>query len=405
MLHRFSNDTLTDGFHDPSFSLNPNQRGLALSLPHPPAYPTNHQPALTINTSPGGSGNVCAASKDLERRDEELISPSSWHCDSVQSLQWSPELGCHAVAPERLNNSAIQDDPGAAFGSGATVDAQYTPLYLECLNGMSNTQMVYGGASLVPPGHVTDVSEISYEAGDAVSDSGNQSGLLDSFLAEYGPKFNWAGTTGIPTPSSIGVQQNISASSFDAQAWLGHFEGPTIAGYESTSSITETYHPEGYWSQDLADELPQSFSFQAVPPSARPALEGLPTQCQDAEMNGQVNAIANATAIHPTHDFSLQSDTALSRTAIPAPTDTSANFPEALQTHAQYERALPVCGRVAKRRKTFQDQQKRLKTGRTRRSGACARCRMQRIRVSRSFLKPLDRFLTITPILVCYGRH
>ena len=396
--HSISNDTLTNGFHDPSFSLSSDQRGLSLSLPIPPAYPANHQPALTINTSPSDPGNVSAASKNLERTDEELISPFSWHCDSLQSLEWSPELACHAVPPERLNNTAIQDDLGAALGSGATVDAQNTPLYQESLNGMSNTQVVYDGATLASQAHVMDFSELSYEAGDAVSNSANQSGLLDSILAEGGTKFDWAGTTGIPPPSSIGVRQNISAPSFDAQEWLGHLEGPTIADYESICSITETYHPEGYRSQDFPDELPQSFSFQAV-------LEGLPTQYQDAETSGQGNAMANATVIYPTHDSAPQLDTAFSRTDNPAPTDTSTNHPDALQTHAHYERALPVCGRVAKRRKPFQDQQKRVKTGRTRRSGACARCRMQRIRVSRSFLRPLDPFPTNTLILVCHGRH
>lgn len=397
VTHSISTDTLNNAFHNPSLSLNSDQHGPLVSLPLPPACPTNHQPALTINTYPGSPGNVSAASKDLERTDEELMSSFSWHCDSVPSLQWSPELACHAVAPERLNNPAIQNGLGAALGSGATVDAQYTPLYQEPLNGMSNTQVFYGGATLVSPGHVTDFSEPSYEAGDAVSDSGNQSGLLNSILAEGGPRFNWAGTTGIRPPSSVGVR-NASASSFDAQEWLGHLGDPTIVDYESVCSMAETYHPEGYRSQGFADELSQSCSFQAIPPSAKVALEGLSTQNQDAEMNGQERLMANATAIHPIHDPSPQSGTALSRTVFPPSTDTSTNYTDALQTHAHDERALPAGGRRAKRRNPFQDEQKRVETGRTRRSGACARCRMQRIRVSESILKPLDRFLTIDSI-------
>lgn len=381
--------------------MNSNQHKPLLSLPLPPAYPTNNQPALTINTSPRGTRNVSTADKGLERTDEELISPFSWHCDSVQSLQWSPEF---AVALERLNNTAGQDGLGAALDSGVPVDAQYAPLYQESLNGISNTQVVYDGATFVSPGHVTDFSESSYEAGDAVSDSGNISGSLDTILAEGGLKFDWAGTTGIPPPSSIGVQQNASASSFDAQEWLGHLEGPATVGYESVCSVTETYNPEGYHSQGFADELPQSFSFQAVPLSAKRALEGLSTQCQVVEMNGQGNAMANATAIHPIHDSSRHSDMALSRNVIPAPTDISTSYSDALRNHAHYEHALPVRGRIAKRRRPFQDQQKRVKTGKTRRSGACARCRMQRIRVS-YVLKPLDSFLTINSILVCYGRQ
>ena len=404
VTHSISNDTFTNEFHDQTLPLNPNQHGPLLSLPLP-AYHTNHQPAVTINTSPSGPGNVSAASENLERTDEELISPFSWHCDSVRSLQWSPEFACDAVAPERSSNTAVQDGLGAALGSGATIDAQYAPLYQERLNGMSNSQVDYGGATLVSTGHVMDFSEPLHEAGDVVLDSGNQSGLLDSSLAEGGPKLNWARTTGIPPPTSIGVRQNVSTSSFDAQEWLGHLEDPTIMDYESIRSITETYHPEGYRSQDFPDELPQSFPFQAGPLSAEQALEGLSTQRQDGEMNGQGNAIANATAIRPTHNSSQQPDTAVSRTLIPASIDTSTNYPDALQTHDHYERALSVVGRITKRRQPFQDQQKRVKTGRTRRSGACARCRMQRIRVSESILKPLDRFLTITSILVCYGRH
>ena len=200
-------------------------------------------------------------------------------------------------------------------------------------------------------------------------------------------EFNWTGTTELPTPSSIGVRQNVSASSLDGQEWLDHFERPTIVGYDSLCSMTETYHPEGYRSQDFADEVPQPLSGQAVPLSAKRAFEGIPTQCREAEMNGHGNIIANAVAIYPTHDSSRHSDTALSRSVIPVPTGTSTSYPDALNTRAHYQHTLPVCGRIAKRRKPFQDQQKRVKTGRTRRSGACARCRMQRIRVSQSSLK------------------
>ena len=403
VTHSISNGALTNGFHDATLSLNPNQHGPLLSSPLPPAYPTNHQPALTINTSPGGPGNVSAASNDLERTDEELISPFPWHCDYVQSLQWSPELACHAVAPERLNNAAIQDGLGAALGSGATVDAQHAPLYQECFNGVPNTQVGYGVATLVSPGYVTDFSDPSDEAGDAVSDSGNQSGLIESSMAEGGPKFHWAGTTGISPPSSIGVRQNVSTSSFDAQEWLGHSGDSTIVDYESVCTMAETYHPEGYRSQGFAHELPQSCSFQAIPPSAKVALEGLSTQYQDPEMSGQERLMANATTIHPTYDPSPQSGMASSRTVFPPSRDTSTNYTDALQTHAHDERALPAGGRRAKRRNPFQDEQKRVETGRTRRSGACARCKMQRIRVSQSSLKPLERFLTNASILVCYG--
>ena len=386
VTHSIPNDTLTNGFHDPTLSLNPNQHGPLLSSPLPPAYHTNHQPALTINTSLGGPGNVSAASEDLERTDEELISPFPWHCDSARSLQWSPEFACHAVAPERLSNTSVQDGLGAALGIGATIDAQYARLYQKRLNGMSNTQVVYGEANLVSPGFVTDFSQPSYEAGDVFSDSENQSGLLDSTLAEGKPEFKWARATGIPSPTSIGVRQNVSTSSFDAQEWLGHLGDPTIVDYESARSMAETYHPEGYRSQGFADELPQSCSFQAIPPSAKVALEGLSTQYQNAEMNGQESRMANTAAIQPIHDSSPQSGTALSRTVFPASTDTSTNYTDALRSRAQSERALPPGGRRAIRRRPFQDEQKRVKTGVTRRSGACVRCRMQRIRVSQSFL-------------------
>ena len=382
VTHSISNDILTNEFHDQFFSLDSSKHGPLLSLPLPPTYTTDKQPALTINTSHGGPPNVSAADNGLERTDEELISPFPWHCDSVQSLQWSPEFPCHAVAAERSNNTAVQDGLGAALGTGAPVDAQYAPTYQEHLNGMSSSPVVYGGATFVSPGYVTDFSKSSYEAGDAVSDSGNPGGSIDSILAEGGVEFTWTGTTEIPTPSSIGVRQNVSASSLDGQEWLGHFEGPAIVGYDSLCSMRETYHSEGYRSQDFANEVPQPLSGQAVPLSAKRAFERLSTQCQDTEVNGQGDTMANATAIHPTHDSSRHSDRVLSRNVIPAPTNTSTSHPDALQTHAHYEHAIPVCGRIAKRRKPFQDQQKRVKTGRTRRSGACARCRMQRIRVS-----------------------
>ena len=381
VTHNILNDTLNNEFHDPSFSLDSSKCGPPLSLPPPPTYTTNKQPALTINTSHDGPRIVSAADKGLERTDEELISPFSWHCDSVQSLQWSPEFACDALAAERSNDTAVQDGPGVALGTGALVDAQYAPLYQECLNNMSNTQMAYGG------GHVTELPESSYEAGDAVSGSGNSGGSLDSILAEGGVKFNWAGTTGIPTPSSIGVPQNFSASSLHGQEWLGYFEGPAIVDYESVNSTTETYHPEGYRSQNFANEVPQPLSFQAVTQSAKRALEEIPTQYQEAETNAHGNATANATAIHPTHDSPRHSDMPLNRSVIPVPTDTSTSYPSALQTQAHYQHAIPVCNRITKRRKPFQDQQKRIKTGRTRKSGACARCRMQRIRVSQSALE------------------
>ena len=252
---------------------------------------------------------------------------------------------------------------------------------------MSSSPLVYGGATFVSPGHVTDFSESSYEAGDAVSDPGNPGDSIDSILAEGGVEVNWTGTTEIPTPSSIGVRQNVSASSLDGQEWLGHFEGPAIVGYNSACSMTETYHPEEYRLQDFADGVPQPLSGQAVPLSAKRAFEGIPTQCREAEMNGHANTIANAVAIYPTHDSSRHSDTALSRSVIPVPTGTLTSYPDALKTRAHYHHALPVCARIAKRRKPFQDQQKRVKTGRTRRSGACARCRMQRIRVSQLSLE------------------
>lgn len=190
-LHSISNDTLTNGFHDPSFSLDSSKYGPLISSP---AYPTINQPALTIETSHGGHRNVSAADKGLKPTDKELISPFSWHCDSVQSSQWSPEFAYHAVAAERSNKTAVQDSLSAAFGTGSPVDAQYAPLYEEHLNDMSSSPVVYGGATFVSPGHVTDFSESSYEAGDAVSDSRNPGGSLGSILAEGGVNFNWTGT-------------------------------------------------------------------------------------------------------------------------------------------------------------------------------------------------------------------
>ena len=360
---------------------NDSEHGPLLPLPRAQAYPTNIQPALTVNTSPAAPRNVSAVDNGLERADEELLSPFSWHSDSVQSSQWSPEPAYHPITPERTNNTTVWDGLGAALRTQTMIDTQYAPLYQERLNSMPNTSL-YSGATFVSTGQVTDFSESSYEARNTASDLGNPGGSLDSILAEGGVNFSWAGATGIPPASSLGVRQNFDALSVDGQEWLGQLEGPAIMGYESGCSMRETYHPEEYRSQAFADEVPQPFPLQAVPLSAGRALEGLPTQCQEAQTKGQGNSIANTTAIHPTQDYIRNSDKALSRSVMPAPTNTSMTYPDALQTRPRYQHALPVSNRIAKRRRPFQDQQERVKTGETRRSGACARCRMQRVRVS-----------------------
>ena len=382
VTHSISNDTLSNGYHDPSFSLHSSEHEPLLSLPLPQAYLTNKQPALTVNTSPGAPKDVSAVDKSLERADEELISPFSWHSDSIQSSQWSPELAYHPVAPERPDNTTVQDGLDAALGIRAMVDAQYAPLYQERPNSMPNTQMLYGGATFVSPGQATDFSELSYEAGKATSDPGNQGGLPDSIFAEGGVEFNWAGATGIPPASSLEVQQYVSASSVDSQEWLGQLEGSDIVGYESECFMTDTIHPKEYGSQASADEVPQSLPLQAVPLSASPTLEGLLTECQEAQTNGHGDSIANTAAIQPTQDYPHHSDTPLNRSFMPAPASASKAEPISLQALARYQHASPVGGRIAKRRKPFRDPQKRVATGETRRRGACARCWKQRIRVS-----------------------
>ena len=360
---------------------NDSEHGSLLPLPLAQAYSTNIQPALTVNTSPAAPRNVSAVDNGLERADEELLSPFSWHSDSIQSSQWSPEPAYHPITPERTNNTTLWNGLGAALGTQTMVDTQYAPLYQEHLNSKPNTSL-YGEVIFLSTGEVTDFSESSYETGHTASDLGNPGGSLNSLLAEGGVRFNWAGATGIPPASSLGLRQNFDALSVDGQELLDQLEGPAIVGYESGCSMTETYHPEEYRSQAFDDDFPQPLPSQAVPLSAERALEGLPNQCQEAQTIGHGNSIANTTAIHPTQDYSRNSDKALSRSVMPAPSNILTTYPDALQTRPRHQHALPVSNRIAKRRRPFQDQQERAKTGKTRRSGACARCRMQRIRVS-----------------------
>ena len=268
------------------------------------------------------------------------------------------------------------------------VDAQYAPLYQERLNSMPNIAL-YSGVTFVSPEYATDFSESSYEAGNTPSDLGNLGGSLDSILAENAVNFNWAGATGTPPASWLGVRQSFDASSVDGQEWLGQLEGPATVGYESGCSTTEIYHPEKCHSQAFADAVPQPLLLEAIPLSAERALEGLPTQCQEAQTDGHGTPIANAAAFRRRQDYPRNSDPALNRSVMPAPASASRAEPISLQARARYQHAPPVSGRVAKRRKPFRDPQKRAATGEIRRRGACARCWFQRIRVSQSFPEDL----------------
>ena len=364
---------------------NDSEHETLLPLPFPQAYPTNVQPALTVNTS-AASGNVNAVDNGLERPDEELISPFSWHSDPVQNSQWSPEPAYHRVAPERITNTTVWDDLGAALGAQGVVDAHYAPPYQQCLDTVPNASL-YGGATLVTPVHTTDFSESSHGAGNTTPELGNPGGSLDSTLVGGWAKFNWAGATEIPQASSLGVSQNFNASSVDGKEWLDQLDGPAIVGYESGCSTMETYHIENYGSEAFADGIPQTFPSQVIPLSAERALEGLATQCQEAQTNGHRTAIANAPATQRTQDYPPNSDTALNRSAMPAPANSSRVEPISLQGPARYQHEPPVTGRIVKRRKPFRDPQKRAETGETRKRGACARCRFQRVRVSPSFIE------------------
>ncbi len=379
--HSVSNHTFTDEFHDSSFSLNSGEHEPLLSLPLPQAHPTYFQPALTVNTSPGATGIISAVDNSLERADEGQISPFSWHSDSVQSSQWSPELAYHPVASERPNATTVQDWLGADLGVQAMIDVQNAPPYQGRLNGMPNTQVLYGGATFVWPGQATDSSESSYEAGNTASDQGHPGGSLDSMLAEDGAKFNWVGAMEIPPATSLGVRQHVNASAVDGQEWLGQLEGPASVGYGSERFMTEIYHREEYSLQAFADEVLQPLPLQPVPLSAERILEGLPAQCQETRTTGHGAPIANAAAIQPTQDSPRKSDTALNHSVMPAPANASTTDSISLQARARYQHAPPVSDHIAKRRKPFQGPQ-RVATGETRRFGACARCRMQRVRVS-----------------------
>ena len=379
--HSVSNDTFTNEFHDSSSSLNSSEHGPLLSLPLPQAYPTNFQPALTVNTSSGATEIISTVDNSLELADEGLISPLSWHSDSVQSSQWSPELAYHPVASERPNATTVQDWLGADLGVQAMIDAQHAPPYQGRLNGMPNTQVLYGGGTFVWPGHATDSSESSCEAGNTASDQGYSGGSLGFMLAEDGAKYNWVGAVEIPPATSLGVRQNVNTSAVDSQEWLGQLEGPASVGYGSGCFMTEKYHPEEYHSQAFANEVLQPLPLQPVPLSAERIIEGLPAQCQEAQTTGHVAPIANAAAIQPTQDSPRNSDTALNRSVMPAPANASTTDPISLQARARYQHAPPRSDHIAKRRKPFQGPQ-RMETGETRRLRACVRCREQRIRVS-----------------------
>ena len=364
---------------------NDSEHETLLPLPFPQAYHTNVQPALTVNTS-AASGNVNAVDNGLELADEELISPFSWHSDPVQNSQWSPEPAYHRVALERTTNTTVWDDLGAALGARGMVDAHYAPPYQECFDSMPNASL-YGGATLVSPVHTTDFSESSHEEGNTTPELGNPGGSLDPTLAEGWAEFNWAGTTGIPQALSLGVPQKFNASSVDGKGWLDQLDGPAIVCYESGSSVTETYHTEEYGPQAFASEVPQTVPSQAISVSAERAFEGLPTQCQEAQKNGRGTTVANDLANQRTEDYPRYSDTALHGSAMPAPANSSRAEPISLQAPARYQHEAPVTGRIAKRRKPFRDPQKRAETGQTRKRGACARCRFQRVRVSPSFIE------------------
>ena len=370
VTHSISNDSE----HEPFFP-----------LPLAQAYPTNIQPALAVNTSVA-SRNVNAVDKGLERGDEELISPFSWHGGSVQSSQWSPEPAYYRIAPERTNNTTVWDGFGAAFGARGMVDARYAPPYQECFDSMPNASL-YGGATLVSPVHTTDLSESSHEARNTTPELGNPGGSLDPTLAEGWAELNWAGTTEIPQALSLGIPQNFNASFVNGKGWLDQLDCPAIGYYESGSSMTESYHTEEYGPQAFAGEVPQTLPSQIIPLSAKRALEGLATQCQEAQTNGHRTTVANAPATQRTQDDSRNSDTALNRSAILASANSSRAEPISLQAPARYQHEPPVTGRIAKRRKPFRDPQKRAETGETRKRGACARCRFQRVRVSPSFIE------------------
>ena len=380
--HNVSNDTLSNGVHDSSFSLDSSEYGPLLSLPLPQAYPTHFQPALTLNTSLGATKNISAINDSLERANEELSSPFSWHSGSIQSSQWSPELAYHSVAPERPNDTTAQDGLGVDLGVRATIDAQHAPLFQGGLSGMPNTQVLYGGAPFVWPAHATDFSESSYEAVNTASDQGHPAGSLDSVLAEDGANFNWVGAMETPPAASLAVQQNVNAASVNGHEWLGQFEGLASVCYGSGCSMTEIYHPEEYGSQAFADEVLQTLPLQPVPLSAERALEVLPAHCQKAQPTGHRAPIANAVAVQPTQDSPRSPDRVFNRSVMPAPPNAYTKYTDSLHARARYQHALPVSDHIAKRRKPFQDLQKRVETGITRRRGACVRCREQRLRVS-----------------------
>lgn len=362
---------------------NDNEYGPLQPLPIAQMYSMNNQPALTVNTSTTVPRNVSAVDNGLEGADEELISPCSWHSDSIQSSQWSPEPAYQPATPERTNNTTVWDGLGPTLITPATLDAQYAPLYQERFESMSNASL-HGGAPFGLPGHATGFSNLSYEAGFTASDPGNPGGPLDSILAEGEMNLDWAEATGMPQSSLLGARQNVNELSIDGQEWLGQLEGPTIVEYGSGCSMIETYHAEGYRSQAFADEVPQPLPLQAASLSEKRALQGLPTQCQKAQINGHGIPIANAAAIQWTQGSSGNSDMALNRSVMPAPANRSRAEPISLQARAHYQDARPVSGRIAKRRKPFRDPQKKAATGETRRRGACARCWFQRVRVSQS---------------------
>ena len=386
-----------DNVNDPTSFLNEapsREHDFSFSIPDPNLYPLAAQPTLALSTLMGSAEHMNAGANGLEHVDEMLVSPSTRHSGSIQSSQCSPELESHAVAFDASNNSPVLDDLSADWSIQPADYAQTTTSDHILFGNMFDATFSTGGANFAWPEDLTITPLSASDAGHIVSCQQLAGELPDTSLLDSGASFTWPVDPTSLASSTFGTVQSMNEPiSLYAKEWLGQTDGLSSMSYDPQPIL------ESYPRELLISNAPSKGPHQSLP-SEQPlqlpgcSLEDLSVPRRVSQEAGQAEDAASSVAVQGTNNPTSTPITLSSRTFTQDVLSSSQLLTSASEARARYQNALPRSDHLSKPRQAFRDIQQRPDTGDTRRRGACARCRMQRVRVSWALLMDAIGLLT-----------
>ena len=395
--------------------------------PHPP---------LTIHTSVLGDENTTPTDSDNGIVDGDFVSPFSSHSDSIISPQWSSEVASHVPLIESFNvepshvdvfeQDALNEN-FALFDRAPAVDGKILWDHLpdqilgisDCVDDLMGSLPFEEMAEMPEKELTTAVAWPEMQLGTGSDGASPESSAL---LRQRNPK--------IPTESSVFRQLEHNDVSISTTCSLpkqtpvlynDQFKKPSeTPPYDDLPELIDGQavcwlcSPHDIWieenrnfvsadpglNQDLGShpiysdddsghtlsldkifqpglsvtDIEAPFTLKSGPssPVAQMRVPGNGMGPNDTTMEHQIRRLPNT--YHEVRVGTVQaSDDATDQKVMP-----NALSP----ARARYHGPFPCDKHQRKRRQPFQDLQKRIETGETRKLGACVRCREQRVRVS-----------------------